>query len=64
MSIDFFSQLFRSTSFFSVTRSRLLASAISVVLMGGVVSAQTTPPITSSGLQTQVNISTTAPPQK
>src|SRR5947208_8801951 len=62
MSTDFFPQLVRSASFFSVTRSVLLASVISVALMGGVALAQATPPITpSGGLGTHVDLSATPP---
>lgn len=64
MSTDFFPQLVRTASFCSVTRSGLLTSVISVALMGGVALAQATPPITPSGLHTQVNLSATPPPGK
>ncbi|MEO7860612.1 MAG: filamentous hemagglutinin N-terminal domain-containing protein [Nitrospirales bacterium] len=63
MSTYFFSQLVRNVSFFSVTGAGLLASFLSVASTGGVASAQATPPITPSGLHTQVNISAAPTPE-
>ncbi len=61
MSIVFHPRLVRTASC-AMTRSGLFTSVISIALMGGVALAQTTPPITPSGLHTQVNLSAAPPP--